>query len=238
MKINYPDNEEFFALPFYVDSRVLTPRNDTETMIYQVLKEIIPPPRSSGTPFEKERNINEYTLIDVWTWSSCIPVAILKNAKYQPKEAFALDVSLDAMDVAKINIEKHNLQDKLILLNSDLLEVFLNKSQKISSKNIIITANLPYIKNWDFDNMDKEVLENDPHIALFWWIDTWFELYEKLINQIFEIKSLYNLENISLFIEIGFDQKEYSEKYLTNLWLDFEYFKDLWWIYRIVKICF
>lgn len=235
MKINYPYNEEFFALPFYVDSRVLTPRNDTETMIYQVLKEI---------------KLNEYTLIDVWTWSSCIPVAILKNAKYQPKEAFALDISLDAMDVAKINIEKHNLQNKLILLNSDLLEVFLNKSQKISSKNIIITANLPYIKNWDFDNMDKEVLENDPHIALFWWIDTWFELYEKLINQIFEIKSLYSpLDkgemdesqrglNISLFIEIGFDQKEYSEKYLTNLWLDFEYFKDLWWIYRIVKICF
>lgn len=223
MKINYPDNEEFFALPFYVDSRVLTPRNDTETMIYQVLKEI---------------KLNEYTLIDVWTWSSCIPVSIIKNAKYQPKEAFALDISLDAIDVAKINIEKHNLQDKLILLNSDLLEVFLNKSQKISSKNIIITANLPYIKNWDFDNMDKEVLENDPHIALFWWIDTWFELYEKLINQIFEIKDIYNLENISLFIEIGFDQKEYSEKYLTNLWLDFEYFKDLWWIYRIVKICF
>jgi methylase of polypeptide subunit release factors len=50
LKINYPDNEEFFALPFYVDSRVLVPRNDTETMIYQVLKEI---------------NSADFTLIDV-----------------------------------------------------------------------------------------------------------------------------------------------------------------------------
>lgn len=223
MKINYPDNEEFFALPFYVDSRVLVPRNDTETMIYQVLKEI---------------KSNEFTLIDIWTWSSCIPVAILKNAKYQPQIAFALDISLDALEVAKINIEKHDLQDKLKLINSDLLEVFLNNSQKISTKKLIITANLPYIKNWDFENMDKEVLANEPHIALFWWIETGFELYEKLINQIFEFKKIYNLEQIVLFIEIGFDQREYSEKYLKNLNLRQEYFKDLWWIDRIVKICF
>lgn len=223
MKINYPDNEEFFALPFYVDSRVLIPRNDTETMIYQVLKEI---------------KSKEYTLIDVWTWSSCIPVAILKNAKYQPEEAFALDISLDALEVAKINIEKHDLQDKLKLINSDLLEVFLNNSQKISTKQLIITANLPYIKNWDFENMDKEVLDNEPHIALFWWEETGFELYEKLIGQISEIKKIYNLEQIILFIEIWFDQREYGEKYFKNLNLKFEYFKDLWWIDRIVKICF
>lgn len=223
MKINYPDNEEFFALPFYVDSRVLVPRNDTETMIYQVLKSL---------------NSSNFTLIDVWTWSSCIPVAILKNAKYQPQEAFALDLSLDALEVAKINIEKHYLQDKLKLLNSDLLEVFLNNSQNISTKNLIITANLPYIKNWDFENMDKEILANEPHIALFGWEETGFELYEKLISQIFEIKEIYNLEQIVLFIEIWFDQREYSQDYLSNLNLKHEYFKDLGWIDRIMKICF
>ncbi len=223
MKINYPDNEEFFALPFYVDSRVLVPRNDTETMIYQVLKEI---------------NSADFTLIDVWTWSSCIPVSILKNTKFEIVEAFALDISPDALEVAKINTRKHDLQEKVNLQKSDLLEVFLNQTQKINTENLIITANLPYIKNWDFENMDKEVLENEPHIALFGWEETGFELYEKLIFQIFELKNIYSLEKITLFIEIWFDQREYSQKYLESLWLEIEYFKDLWWIDRIVKICF
>lgn len=222
MKINYPDNEEFFSLPFYVDTRVLIPRNDTETMIYQVLKE----------------EINDFSIIDVWTWSACIPISILKNIKSLPKEAFALDISEEALEVAKINIEKHNLEDKLNISKSDLLEIFLNKSQQIFTKNLIITANLPYIKNGDFENMDKEVLENDPHIALFWWEKTGFELYEKLILEIFEFKKMYNLEKIILFIEIWFDQRDYSEEYLTSLNLEFEYFKDLNKIDRIVKICF
>jgi release factor glutamine methyltransferase len=114
----------------------------------------------------------------------------------------------------------------------------LNQTQKINTENLIITANLPYIKNWDFENMDKEVLENEPHIALFGWEETGFELYEKLIFQIFELKNIYSLEKITLFIEIWFDQREYSQKYLESLWLEIEYFKDLWWIDRIVKICF
>jgi methylase of polypeptide subunit release factors len=58
-----------------------------------------------------------------------------------------LDISPDALEIAKINIEKHDLQDKLNLQKSDLLEVFLNQTQKINTKNLIITANLPYIKD-------------------------------------------------------------------------------------------
>lgn len=222
MKTNFEDNEEFFSLPFYVDSRVLVPRNDTETMIYQVLKE----------------NFSDFSIIDVWTWSSCIPVAIIKNLKIQAHEVFALDISPEALEVAKINLEKHNLQDKINLQKSDLLEMFLDKKLKINSKNLIITANLPYIKDWDFENMDIEVLENEPHIALFGWKDTWFEIYEKLIWQIFKFKNLNNLENIHLFIEIWFDQKEYSNSYLENLNLKHKYFKDFNWIDRIIKICF
>jgi methylase of polypeptide subunit release factors len=62
LKINYPDNEEFFALPFYVDSRVLVPRNDTETMIYQVLKEITP---TQFPSIECGAKQCELTIIDV-----------------------------------------------------------------------------------------------------------------------------------------------------------------------------
>lgn len=200
-------------------------------MIYQVLKE----------------KLDKFVLIDVWTWSSCIPITILKNIKNLPQKTFALDISKDALEVAKINIEKHNLENKVVLLKSDLLEVFLNKNYILGKKRVIITANLPYIKNWGFENMDKEVLENEPHIALFGWEKTGFELYEKLISQIFKLKKIISPIDkgeinrgldIILFIEIWFDQYEYSKDYLTNLWLDFEYFKDLGWIWRCVRIRF
>jgi methylase of polypeptide subunit release factors len=58
-----------------------------------------------------------------------------------------LDISPDALEVAKINTRKHDLQEKVNLQKSDLLEVFLNQTQKINTENLIITANLPYIKN-------------------------------------------------------------------------------------------
>lgn len=237
MKINHIPNEEFYSIPFYVDKRVLIPRNDTEILVDKVLKEIIPPSSISfqSTLFEKGRNNGEFILIDVWTWSGAIPIAIVKNAEIS--KVFALDISLEALVVAKINIDINKVQDKIELFHSDLLDVFLSWKLKIETSNIIITANLPYIKDGDIDNMDKEVLENEPHLALFGWPKTGFELYEKLISQIFELKKIYKL-NITLFIEIWFDQYEYSSEYLSSIWLKFEYFKDLNNIYRVIKIDF
>ncbi len=222
MKINYPDNEEFFSLWFYVDGRVLIPRNDTEVIVEQALQEF------------HDENI---TYIDIGTGSWCIAIAILKNLHFNIQKTYWLDISSDALEVAKINRDKHNLGNTLILTQSDLWEVFLNKTYIIDSKKIIITANLPYIKNGDIANMDKEVLENEPHIALFGWEKTWFEIYEKLIWQILELKILFSLD-IILFIEIWFDQYEYSKNYLTDLCLKFEFYKDLNNIYRGIKIIF
>ena len=145
-------------------------------------------------------------------------------------------MSTKALEVSKINFEKHNILSKINLLRSDLLEVFINQNQKINSKNLLISANLPYIKDNDFQNMDIWVYLNEPSMALYWWKETWFELYEKLISQSLELKKFYNLENVILFIEIGFDQYEYSKKYLTWLWAKFEYFKDMNNINRCIKI--
>lgn len=226
MKINYPDNEEFYSLPFYVDKRVLIPRNDTETLVDQALKCL------------KSYSNEEISLIDIGTGSSSIVTAITKNIAFSLKKIYALDVSPDALEVAKINIEKNNIQEKVSLHKSDLLEIFLSESENIQSKYLIITANLPYIKNGDIENMDKEVLENEPHIALFGWEQTGFEMYETLIHQIFKIKNIFQLEKIILFIEIWFDQSEYSRQYLSSQWLSFEYFKDLNGINRVIKIEF
>ena len=226
------EKAEFYGIDFFVDSRVLVPRNDTEVMVEQVL-EYIP-----------ENTI----LIDVWTWSSCIPISILKNLNKLDEsritKTFAIDISKKALEVAKINIKKYNLEDKIKLINSDLLEKFeLNtdifyKNWNINLENLIITANLPYIKNWDYENMDKETIEFEPDLALYWWEKTGFELYEKLIYQIFELQSIYNIKKIILFIEIWFDQKKFAKNFLQKNNLKFEIFKDNWKIDRCIKIFF
>lgn len=241
---------EFYWLNFFVDNRVLIPRNDTEILVSQVLEEITPPTHSELLP-QMRGTEGEFILIDVWTWSSCIPISILKNLKYLPKKTYVIDVSKEALEVSKINIEKHNLQDKIIQIESDLLSAFTltahselpphirgieGELNKVST--LIITANLPYIKNEDYENMDNWVFFFEPNIALFGWKETWFELYEKLINQIFEMKEIYKIEKITLFIEIWFDQLKYSRKYLENFNLHFEYFKDMNNIERTIKITF
>lgn len=212
---------DFYDLEFYVDNRVLIPRNDTEIMVKTAIKQI--------------NTLNDTLLIDVWTWSSCIPISINKNCK-NIKESFAIDISKEALEVSKINIKNHNLEWKIIQINSDLLNSIIEN--KFSHKNLIITANLPYIKNEDFDNMSKETILYEPNIALFWWKNTWFELYEKLIWQILKIKNNNSFENIILFIEIWFDQEDYSKNFLNNLNLKFEYFKDNNQINRCIKIVF
>lgn len=222
---NYPieyllNNAEFYWLNFYVDNRVLIPRNDTEVMVKNILKTI-------------NHNIN-YTLIDVWTWTSCIPISVFKNSN-NFTNWYVFDLSSEALEVSKINLKNNNLEDKIKQFKSDLLnQLFV--SNLYLEKNLIISANLPYIKNYDFENMDKEVILYEPKIALYWWEKTWFELYEKLLNQIFYLKKQFKLEKIFVFFEIWFDQYEYSKKYLEQKWLKFEYFKDMNNIYRVIKI--
>ncbi len=204
---------EFYSLDFYVDSRVLIPRNDTEIMVTEAIKEI------------NENNKIDY--IDIWTGSSCIAISILKNTEIEKIEnAFAYDISKEAIEVSNINIKKHNIKN-LETIKSNLLEKYKDNGNKI-----VITANLPYIKNQDFENMSIQTIYNEPDLALYWWENTWFELYEKLIDQCIEIW------NIVLFIEIWFDQKDYSKKYLESKKLKFRYYKDNSWIERCIKINF
>jgi release factor glutamine methyltransferase len=187
---------------------------------------------------------NNCIYIDVWTWSWAIPVSVYKNSKHKISKAYAVDISEDAIEVAKKNIESHNLIDIIKLLKSDLLSIFeldtsiFNISWNIDIAKLVITANLPYIKNQDFWNMDQEVILHEPSVALYWWEKTWFELYERLIYQCFKLKSIHNIVNLILFIEIWFDQKTIAIKFLEKLELSFEIFKDNWWVDRCIKITF
>ena len=227
---------DFYSLEFFVDKRVLIPRNDTELLVEKVIDEL--------------SKFNTKTLmIDIWTWSSCIPISVMKNLPNpflieELVNCYAIDISNDALEVAEINIKNHLLESKIKLIHWDLLKPFLldtsflSKDESIGFHSIIITANLPYIKNNDFWNMDNETIEFEPDLALYWWENTWFELYESLIYECLELTCVYNLRNLILFIEIGFDQNQVAESFLKQIWLKFEFFKDANKIDRVIKIIF
>lgn len=214
----------FYSLDFFVDNRVLIPRNETELLVDKAIETII--------------EFDFSTLIDIWTWSSCIPISILINSK-KVKKCYVTDISRLALEVSKINIKKFNLEKKIKQVKSNLLLKFLSWEEEFDlTNNIIITANLPYIKDNDFENIDKTVLDFEPNLALFWWKKTWFELYEKLIKECILLKKLNFKKNIILFIEIWFDQYEISLNLLKNLWLKHYFFKDNNNIERCIKIIF
>lgn len=218
------ETANFYGRDFFVDERVLIPRNDTEVLVEHAIEQI----NLSG-------NIKNTVYADIGTGSACIPVSIVNEIEpLKFDQVYALDISDAALEVAEKNIE--NLaKGKIELLKSDLFTQLFHSS-KLHKKNLFITANLPYIKNGDHGNMDISVVKNEPDSALYGWEETGFELYEKLIKQCFQLKEIHKLGDIRLFIEIGFDQREYSHEYLTELWLSFEYFPDSSNIERVISI--
>ncbi|MFK7779842.1 MAG: HemK family protein methyltransferase [Candidatus Gracilibacteria bacterium] len=217
------NNAEFYSLNFYVDSNVLIPRNDTEIMVDKAIETII--------------ELDKSALIDVGTGSGIIAISIIKNTK-KINNCYSVDISRKVLEVTKKNIVKHGLQKRIQTIKSDLLIKFIGNTDYPLCKNLIITANLPYIKTGDFKNISTETIKYEPKLALFGGKNTGFELYEILIKECLLLKKLNNLNNIYLFIEIGFDQKEYSSKYLTKLGLKHNYFKDEGGIERCIKVKF
>lgn len=209
------EKAEFYGRDFYVDNRVLIPRNDTEVMVDRVILE--------------QADI----YIDVWTGSWCIPISVVKNSKNNFTKTYALDISDQALKVAQKNIHTHNLEKQITLLQWDLLEPIIPLITK-GNLGVVITANLPYIKQDDFDSMDSSVYLNEPKLALYWGKNTGFELYEKLIWQCQELVKSWN--KIILFIELGFDQKDVCEDFLQSHNLKYKVFQDNGGVDRCVRV--
>jgi len=210
---------EFFYIKFYYDPKsALVPRFDTECLVREAIKTV------------KENDIK--ILVDVWTWTWIIPISIEKNTNSLTK-IYWIDISEEALIIANKNKELNN--STIELIESDLLTKFLNWEIQLDKRIILITANLPYIKDDDRENMWEDV-KNEPRVALFWWKDTWFELYEKFFEQIFELKSKYSDLKIIIICEFWFDQSKIAEDYFQNKNLKFKFFLDLCWVIRFIYI--
>ncbi len=174
-------HKEFYGLDFFVNKKVLVPRPDTELMVQEVLNTL-----------KNDKTI----LIDVGTGSGCIPISILKNTQTLT-ETFAIDISQSALRVAKRNSRKHAV--KIQFLHGNLLKPLLRNSKLLLHKSpIIITANLPYLNEQQFQS--EPSIQREPKRALV-ADNNGLTLYEKLLQQIKALISNFQFP-ISAFLEI------------------------------------
>lgn len=182
----------FYGLKIGVNKDVLIPRFETEELVDWVLKDNI------------EDNLN---VIDAGTGSGCIALSLKKNKPNWKVQA--IDISNKALDVAKNNAKNLNLDIDFIESN------FLDKISECD----IIVSNPPYISLND-NSIDKEVLDNEPHKALFTTDELGLDSYRTIFEQIksrpvkkayFEFG--YNQKNdlIKLLKEFGFNNYEFKD---------------------------
>ena len=136
---------EFFGIDFEVESGVLIPRPDTESLVMKAL--------------EITNELPAPTVLDLCTGTGCVPVAIASNCRSAVLTAIELDER--ACQIAQRNIEKHNLTDRITLLQGDLFEPL--QSDACFD---VITANPPYVTVAEMDTLRPDVRLHEPHLAL------------------------------------------------------------------------
>lgn len=195
--------KEFYGLNFYVDNRVLVPRPETEQLVEAVLS-FLEEKYGVKRSREFESDAEKFRILDVGTGSGNIAISLATN--FQNLEAVALDVSDDAIDVARVNVNQHGVEDRVELYQSDLLDV-IEDGENFH----VIVANLPYIGTKTNADVDENVEKHEPASALFAGEDG-LDLYLKMFKQIQEKNVSYDL----IVGEFGSMQREDMEALLTD----------------------
>ena len=142
-------HKEFYGLDFIVDKRVLIPRPETELLVEATLNACRNMLDSGRTPI----------VADIGTGSGAIPVTL---AVLEPRlpYLYASDISNDALEVAYLNCQRHHVENRVRLLQGDLLAPLPEPVD-------ILTANLPYVGTDELEELPPDVQAYEPHLALF-----------------------------------------------------------------------
>lgn len=171
--------QDFMGLTFNVNEHVLIPRQDTEILVEEVLKELHDGMR----------------ILDMCTGSGCILLSLLHYSN--DCEGLGVDLSAEALEVAGRNVLKVLTPEKAEhahFLQSDLFE-------KVEGKFEIIVSNPPYIASAEVDRLMPEVRDHEPRMALDGTEDG-LEFYRRIIAE----AGQYLVSSGMLFFEIGYDQ--------------------------------
>lgn len=172
----------FYDRKFKVTKDVLSPRMETEELIYKVLEYI------------KKSKKDSFRILDLCTGSGIIAITLKKEIVEKYTEIVASDISEKALSIAIDNANNNNAN--ITFIKSDLFD-------NISGKFDLIISNPPYISYKDKITIEDSVLNYDPHLALFAEEDGIY-FYRKIIENAVQ----YLSKDGVIFFEIGYDQKE------------------------------
>ena len=181
---------EFNGLPFKVNGHVLIPRPETEELVEWVLKKVDP-----NKPI---------TILDIGTGSGCIAISLAKNLPNA--KVFALDVSAKALKTAKENADLNDVNVEFIevdILNTD------GNGLKVDVKFDVIVSNPPYVREKEKQFMKPNVLENEPHLALFVKDENPLLFYEAITQ--------FASNNLSMGGQLFFEINEYLGHAMIDL---------------------
>ena len=208
--------QSFYGLDFFVNEDVLIPRADTECLVDLVLEDY------AELAKQGEKTYAEKRILDLCTGSGCIGISVAKHLPYQ--ELLLVDLSEKALAVAKKNAEKH-LGGNVRLLQSDLLTEVQEKRFSL------LLSNPPYIVSKVIPDLEREVSEYEPKMALDGGEDGLI-FYRRIAR---EAKKVL-LPGARLYLEIGYDQGEsVKDIFQKEGYQEVEVFPDLAGNPRVVR---
>lgn len=197
---------EFFGLPFKVNEDVLIPRPETEELVEWIIQDA------------KMEGFKDLKILDIGTGSGCIAITLAKNIPNA--KVYAIDVSSKALKTAKENAAINQVE--VVFLEKNILE-----TNDLEMQFDIIVSNPPYVRNLEKEEIKKNVLDNEPHLALFVEDNDALIFYRKIaelaaenLNQngrlYFEINQYLGEEMIELLHNKGFQDIELRKDIYDN----------------------
>ena len=206
---------EFYGYPFKVNENTLIPRPETEELVEWILNEV--------KELDLENNKQKLSILDVGTGTGCIPISLKKelpNAKVS-----AIDVSEEALKIANENALLNEAE--ITFIHQDILQ-----TESLPKQYDVIVSNPPYVRELEKIEIKSNVLENEPHLALFVDNDNPLIFYKKIAD--LAIKSL--TKNGVLFFEINqYLASETIEMLKRKGFTKVELRKDLFGNNRMIK---
>lgn len=192
----------FYGLDFIVDNKVLIPRPETEELVDWVI--------------QTTKDIQNPKILDIGTGSGCIAIALAKNISHA--EVSAMDLSTEALDIAKKNAANNQVE-------IDFFEADILKMPELPHSFDIVVSNPPYVLESEKTLMHANVLQYEPHVALFVY-DSDPLVYYRVIAALaskrlshrgslfFEINEAKGKELLELLLRSGFGKTELKKDFL------------------------
>ena len=175
---------EFYSIDLDITSDCLIPRPETELLVQRAIE------------FLRTRMGMQF-VCDLCTGSGCIAVAVAKN--FSDARVIATDISAGALEIAAGNVAKHQLHERVELLQGDLFEPLVRQLD-VDAFDLIL-CNPPYVSSAEYETLAKNVRDYEPKSALLAGTEG-LDIYRRLIDKVDEFLK----PGAALMLEIGHAQ--------------------------------